>query len=118
MTDHRKHHLSEDSSLPADGTKLAGRILKGVGGNYQVLLDSGVEITAKPRGILRKDNSVPYPGDFVDVSFTSDEVTQYNIDHIHERTSFLIRRPLQTWTPLSSPALPRSRNRTASYWIN
>jgi ribosome biogenesis GTPase len=91
MTDHRKNPSSEDSSLPADGTKLAGRILKGVGGNYQILLDSGGEITAKPRGILRKDNSVPYPGDFVDVSFTNDEVTQYNIDHIHERTSFLIR---------------------------
>jgi len=70
---------------------LQGRILKGVGGNYQVLVDDGSEITAKPRGILRKEKMTPYPGDIVDLSFTSDEVTQYSIDHIHKRASFLIR---------------------------
>ena len=72
---------------PATG----GRILKGVGGNYLVLLDDGREVTAKLRGILRKEKITPYPGDLVDVSFTDDEAIQYNIDHVHDRTSFLIR---------------------------
>lgn len=86
-TKRNSNNLNNPNSTPT----IQGRILKGVGGNYQVLLDDGSEVTAKPRGILRKEKISPYPGDMVDLSFTDDETTQYNIDHVHDRKSFLIR---------------------------
>ena len=83
--------MMEHKDSLSDGSILQGMILKGVGGNYQVLRDDGSEITAKPRGILRKEKMTPYPGDIVDLSSTDDKIIQYSIDHIHERKSFLIR---------------------------
>lgn len=86
-------HVIKSETLISDNQNqtLPGRILKGVGGNYQILLESGEEVTAKPRGILRKEKVTPYPGDRVDLSFTDDETIQFNIDHIQPRQSFLIR---------------------------
>ncbi len=72
-------------------TIIQGRILKGVGGNYQILLSDGSQVTATPRGILRRQKISPYPGDIVDLSSESEESEQYSIDNIHERKSFLIR---------------------------
>lgn len=71
--------------------KIRGRILKGVGGNYQILTDDGREVTAKPRGILRKTKTTPYPGDFVDLSFTDEETMRYSIDFVYPRQTFLTR---------------------------
>lgn len=70
---------------------IRGMILKGVGGNYRVLLENGEEVTAKPRGIFRKNKITPYPGDFVDVVYNGDVLIPYAIEKILPRKSFLIR---------------------------
>lgn len=80
-----------DMDIEGENKYIYGRILKGVGGNYQILTTKGTEVCAKPRGILRKEKISPYPGDYVKLSFTNDEKVQYNIDSIEERKSFLIR---------------------------
>lgn len=92
MASGRKPKINnEESVVPNKQIKIHGRILKGVGGNYQILTDAGNEVTAKPRGILRKTKTTPYPGDFVDLSFTDEENTKYSIDEVHPRGNFLSR---------------------------
>ena len=48
--------------------KQIGRIVAGIGGNYDVLLEDGTEVRLKARGLFRKQKLTPLLGDIVTVS--------------------------------------------------
>ncbi len=64
-----------------------GYILKGIGGFYYVETAGGV-IECKARGIFRKNDISPYPGDNVAISLDGDVGT---IEEILPRRNFLVR---------------------------
>lgn len=66
---------------------MKGRILKGVGGLYQVYGEDGI-IPCRPRGKFRKNRISPIPGDIVEYSMSSDEGV---IEDILTRSNELIR---------------------------
>ena len=45
-----------------------GRIIKGIGGFYSVLLDNGDTVICKARGRFRNEHLVPMVGDLVEIS--------------------------------------------------
>jgi len=51
---------------------LTGRIIKGVGGSYQVVTDIG-EFTCQARGLFRKEGITPLVGDFTRISVVDEE---------------------------------------------
>jgi ribosome biogenesis GTPase len=81
---------------------LKGKIIKGVGGLYSVLITEngcpkrGETVRCRARGAFRHNNLTPLPGDFVLVSCEgeNDENANYVIDEIVDRRSALIRPPL------------------------
>ncbi len=73
---------------------ITGKILKGIGGIYLVLLENGQEVQASPRGILRKKSS-PYPGDNVILDDSGDPDIPYRIAEILPRKNSILR-PLIT----------------------
>lgn len=66
-----------------------GRILKGVGGFYEVLLDDGRCATCKARGRFRNEQLMPMVGDRVEVSFP--ETGFASIDELLPRKNALLR---------------------------
>ncbi|MHB8962521.1 MAG: ribosome small subunit-dependent GTPase A [Saccharofermentanales bacterium] len=72
----------------------SGKILRGVGGTYSILRSDGIIVEAKPRGIFRKDHTVPYPGDNVQFSDSGDPDIPFCIDSIFPRHNFLLRPAL------------------------
>lgn len=62
-----------------------GIILSGVGGNYEVLLDSGLQVRCKARGVFRLQHLTPLIGDRVRVS------AQQYIEEISPRRNSLVR---------------------------
>lgn len=77
-----------------EGKSFPGMILKGVGGIYTIELSDGRKIFAKPRGIFRKHNLTPTPGDDVKCTLTGDDQIPARIDRIEERGNLLIRPPI------------------------
>ena len=73
---------------------LNGRILKGVGGAYDVLLDNGQRFSAKPRGIFRKQKMSPLAGDLVTCQASGDSDFPLQILTINKRRNTLMRPPL------------------------
>ncbi len=81
-----------------------GRIIKGVGGLYTVLVTdsasalSGETVRCRARGALRHNNLTPLAGDYVLISFDKEKQTgsdgDFVIDEIVDRKSALIRPPL------------------------
>ncbi|MBQ0012478.1 MAG: ribosome small subunit-dependent GTPase A [Clostridiales bacterium] len=71
--------------------KQKGRITKGVGGEYTIMLENGSSILAAPRGILRKQKVVPTVGDFCYVEESGDPDIPYVIASIEPRKNLLIR---------------------------
>ncbi len=69
--------------------KVSGRILKGVGGLYTVLLEDGRTLACKARGVFRKDGIKPLTGDFVEVDTQAQTIVT-----IKKRTNFLLRPPI------------------------
>lgn len=67
-----------------------GIILKGVGGFYHVKTSNGI-YTCKARGIFRKRDISPLPGDKVVIGSLSDSDMSGNIEEILERKSVLVR---------------------------
>ena len=81
-------NMDASSSAPNE----EGRILKGVGGFYEVLLDGERTVTCKARGRFRNERLVPMVGDRVEVSFPQ---TGYaSIDELLPRKNALIRPPV------------------------
>jgi len=67
-----------------------GLILKGIGGFYYIE-SYGVVYECKARGIFRKNEVTPLPGDRVDFSIIDKDTQKGNIDKILERTTQLTR---------------------------
>lgn len=71
--------------------RLHGRILKGVGGAYEILLDDRTRFGSKPRGIFRKKSQSPLPGDHVVCQASGDSDFPLQILEIKERRNVLVR---------------------------
>ena len=69
-----------------------GRILKGVGGFYDVLLTNGATVTCKARGRFRKEHVCPMVGDLVEISPQSDGLDA--LETILPRKNALLRPPV------------------------
>lgn len=68
----------------------SGIILKGIGGFYYVRTDDKI-YECKARGIFRKDEITPLPGDMVSFTIIDEDNKKGSIDKIHERQSQLVR---------------------------
>jgi len=68
----------------------AGIIVKGIGGFYYVAAENGV-YECKARGIFRKDDITPLPGDRISLSIIDDAKKIGNIEEILPRESALVR---------------------------
>ncbi len=71
---------------------LMGRIVKGVGGLYEIALDSGERVSCRAKGAFRHEDVKPYVGDCVSVGY--DDAGNPVISEIEGRKNFLIRPPL------------------------
>jgi ribosome biogenesis GTPase len=69
---------------------LAGVIMKGIGGFYYVKTEDAL-YECRARGIFRKDNFAPLPGDRVHISVNDEAGKTGNIDEILPRDSLLVR---------------------------
>lgn len=69
---------------------MEGRIIRGVGGLYDVRTDSGV-YGCRARGIFRKDHFKPLPGDFVQIGILDEAEKEGVIERIGERKNVLVR---------------------------
>lgn len=78
---------------PPEG-RSRGRILKGVGGAYEILLTDGSRFDSKPRGIFRKQNRSPLPGDLVVCQPSGDSDFPLQILEMEPRRNALIRPPM------------------------
>lgn len=86
------------------------RILKGVGGQYELhRYEPPFRGISVPRGIFRKRNHAPLPGDLVTYESSGDPDIPWVITDIHERKNALIRPPMSNLDQLlitASAALP------------
>ena len=71
---------------------MQGRIIKGVGGFYDVLLSSNSVVTCKARGRFRNERIVPMVGDLVSISIP--ETGYASIDDLLPRRNALLRPPV------------------------
>lgn len=69
---------------------MQGRIIKGIGGFYYVHTPSGV-YECRAKGIFRKDNKKPLPGDLVRIAVLDEVAKTGNLEEILPRKSSLIR---------------------------
>lgn len=67
-----------------------GIIIKGIGGFYYIKTETGIYET-RARGLFRKDEIVPLPGDRVDIQITDEVAKSGHINGILERDTVLIR---------------------------
>lgn len=84
--------MTDEKSLAED----AGRIIRGVGGLYTVLLDSGETLLCPARGVFRHEKLTPLVGDRVRLKVEPDGSAA--IDEIFPRKSFLLRPPAANLT--------------------
>lgn len=69
---------------------MKGKIIRGIGGFYYI--HTGTEVyECKAKGIFRKDNVKPLPGDFVEIAVLDEEKRLGNIERILPRQNVLIR---------------------------
>jgi ribosome biogenesis GTPase len=71
---------------------MQGRIIKGIGGFYSILLEDGQVFTAKARGRFRNEGVTPMVGDLVEISFP--ETGYASMDEILPRRNALLRPPV------------------------
>ena len=69
----------------------SGRITKGVGGEYTILLEDRSEVLAKPRGIFRNRNMKPTVGDYCKIEESGDPDIPFTISELLPRKNILIR---------------------------
>ncbi len=69
-------------------------ITRGVGGKYRLHLGGDHYITAVPRGILRRKQQRPLPGDRVIYSWQQDRSDPVLIESVFARQNLLVRPPL------------------------
>ena len=73
-----------------DTAVLTGRIIKGIGGFYYVDAAS-ILYECKARGVFRKDDIKPLPGDICDIEVLDQDKRTAVITSIHDRCGYLIR---------------------------
>jgi ribosome biogenesis GTPase len=71
---------------------MQGRIIKGIGGFYDVLIEDGAVVRSKARGRFRNEGITPMVGDLVELSFP--ETGFASMDEILPRTNALLRPPV------------------------
>ncbi len=80
---------------------LSGRIIRGVGGNYDILLDTPLDnengeltdtLSCRARGLFRHDGETPLVGD--KIKLRRDENNNIMISDIYDRKNSLIRPPM------------------------
>ena len=71
---------------------MRGRIIKGIGGFYDVLCDTGETCTCKARGRFRNEGITPMVGDLVEISIS--ETGYPSLDEILPRRNALLRPPV------------------------
>jgi ribosome biogenesis GTPase / thiamine phosphate phosphatase len=71
--------------------QLTGRILRGIGGLYWIEGPDGVSHPASVRGLFRKNQDVPLPGDIVTCEPSGDPDRPWRITRIHPRRNSLVR---------------------------
>lgn len=71
-------------------TRITGRIVKGVGGNYHVSTKNGLYI-CQARGLFRKEGISPLVGDYVEIDIVDNEKKAGYLQKIMPRTNSLIR---------------------------
>lgn len=71
---------------------MQGRIIRGIGGFYDVLLQDGETVRCKARGRFRNEGVTPMVGDLVELSFP--ETGFASMDEILPRTNALLRPPV------------------------
>lgn len=69
---------------------MLGKIIKGIAGFYYVHTPEGV-YECKAKGIFRKDNVKPLPGDDVEISVLDEAEKEGNIDRLLKRKNEIIR---------------------------
>ncbi len=72
--------------------RMHGRIIRGIAGFYDVLLDNGDTLTCKARGRFRNEGVTPLVGDLVEVSVP--ETGYASLDDILPRSNALLRPPV------------------------
>ncbi|MBE7020250.1 MAG: ribosome small subunit-dependent GTPase A [Ruminococcaceae bacterium] len=72
---------------------IRGIIVKGIGGFYYVKSSDDI-YTCKAKGAFRKNNILPYVGDYVNIRIVSHEKKEGFIEEICPRKNFLIRPPV------------------------
>ncbi len=70
---------------------IKGRIIKGLGGLYDILTESGEVLSCRARGVFRHKDMTPTVGDIVNIRSDGDGMF---IESIEQRKNFLIRPPL------------------------
>lgn len=71
---------------------MKGKIIRGIGGFYYVHVpNNGNVYECRAKGIFRKDNIKPLPGDWVEMAVLDEEKLLGNIDQILPRKNALIR---------------------------
>ncbi len=87
---------------------MKGRIVKGLGGLYEVRAQGGKRINCTARGVFRHEGLTPLVGDFVEIRLENDD--EGVITDISERKNSLIRPPLANidylfcFVPCAQPA--------------
>ncbi|MCR4675543.1 MAG: ribosome small subunit-dependent GTPase A [Lachnospiraceae bacterium] len=71
-----------------------GRIIKGISGFYYVYVAKSGIYECKAKGGFRKEGIKPLVGDIADIRVISEADKTGNVEHIHERTSELLRPPV------------------------
>lgn len=69
---------------------MKGKIIRGIGGFYYIHTGDAI-YECKAKGIFRKDNIKPLPGDFVEIAVLDEEKKLGNIEEILPRKNVLIR---------------------------
>ena len=88
--------------------KVYGRVIKGVGGLYTVLVDrkcdelAGKTVNSRARGALRRGGSPVLAGDLVTLSYDAD---RYNEGHTGDEASFVIEEIAERKNALIRPPL-------------
>lgn len=75
-----------------------GRIVKGLGGLYEIMTEDGSRIECRAKGVFRHEHTAPTVGDLVSVG--RDELGNSVIAEIDERKNLLIRPPLANMSVL------------------
>lgn len=71
---------------------MQGRIIKGIGGFYSVMLADGEIVTCKARGRFRNENLTPMVGDLAEISIP--ETGYASLDELLPRKNALLRPPV------------------------